>query len=199
MRKLFGMGLAVAVATAGPAMAADFGIVGLKLIILDKLAAASKAKVVFVTKDAQIDKGAGTDEADIDAQLDISGTTGPGSFVMPSGANWLVNKTTVAKYVNKPAPSGGSVKVSVIKPDKLIKVVAKSLGDGPTVDISAPPAGSVLVVETVSNGATTNRFCTNFNGCVHKEIAGGGNYKLICKGNSTAATCPASPSGAFID
>ena len=198
MRKLFGMGLAVAVMAAGPAMAADIGVVGLKLIILDKLAAASKAKMVFVTKDAAVTKGSGTDAADIDAQLDISGTTGSGSFVMPQGANWLVNKSTVAKYVNKPAPTGGAVKVSVVKPGKLVKVVGKSLGDNP-VDISAPPAGSVLVVHTINNGAESNRHCTNFNGCVHKIIAGGGNFKLICKGNSTAATCPASPSGAFVD
>jgi len=198
MRKLFGMGLAVAVLTAGPAMAADIGVVGLKLIILDKLAAASKAKMVFVTKDVAVTKGTGTDASTISAQLDISGTTGPGSFVMPAGSNWLVNKSTVAKYVNKPAPSGGAVKVSVVKPTKLVKVVGKSLGDTP-VNISAPPAGSVLVVHSITNGAENNRHCTNFNGCVHKIIAGGGNFKLICKGNSTAATCPASPSGAFID
>ena len=85
MRKLFGVGLAVAVMTAGPAMAADIGVVGLKLIILDKLAAASKAKIVFVTKDQNIDKGTGTDASQVSAQLDISGTTGPGSLVMPSG------------------------------------------------------------------------------------------------------------------
>jgi hypothetical protein len=34
---------------------------------------------------------------------------------------------------------------------------------------------------------------------VHKVIAGGGNYKLICRGNSVPALCPGSPSGAFVD
>ena len=199
MRKLFGIGLAVAAITAGPAMAStDISVTGLKLIILDKLAAASKAKIVFVTKDGAVNKGSGTNPATIDAQLDITGTTGPGSCTMPSGANWLVNKSTVAKYVNKPAPTGGSVKVNVLKPTKLIKVVAKSLGDSP-VNISAPPAGAVQVVYTVTNDGSTFRHCTDFNGCVHKVIAGGGNYKLICKGNSTPALCPASPSGAFVD
>ena len=50
-------------------------------------------------------------------------------FEMPQGGNWLVNKPTVAKYVNKDAPTGGGVKVSVLKPMKLIKMVGKSLGD----------------------------------------------------------------------
>jgi hypothetical protein len=204
MRRPIAKTIAVILATgfaAGAAGAADIGIVGLKLIILDKNAAASKAKVVFVAKDPGIDKGTGTDATDISAQMDVSGTTSPGVLLMPQGDGWLVNKDTVAKYVNKQAPSGGSVKVSVIKPDKLVKVVAKSLGDTP-VDISAPPAGDVSVVYTVDNGGTVNRFCTRFTACVHKVIAGGGNYKLICKGNAVAdPTCSgaSSPSGAFLD
>jgi hypothetical protein len=198
MRRSLAGVLTIALGAAAPAMAVDITITGLKLIILDKMAAASQAKMVYVSKDGAIAKGSGTDAGDIDAQLDISGTTGPGSFVMPQGANWLVNKDLVAKYVNKNAPSGGSVKVSVIKPQKLIKVVAKSLGDTP-IDISAPPAGPVLVVHTVTNGGVTTRHCTQFSGCAHKVIAGGGNYKMICKGNSGPVLCPGSPSGAFLD
>jgi hypothetical protein len=204
MRRSIATTVAMVLATglsASVAGAADIGIVGLKLIILDKNAAASKAKVVFVAKDPGIDKGTGDDASDISAQMDVSGTTGAGVLLMPQGSNWLVNKDTVAKYVNKQAPTGGSVKVSVLKPTKLVKVVGKSLGDTP-VDISAPPAGDVSVIYTVNNGATTNRFCTRFTGCVHKVIAGGGNYKLICKGNAVAdPTCsaPSSPSGAFLD
>jgi hypothetical protein len=53
------------------------------------------------------------------------------------------------------------------------------------------------VVDTIVNGAETTRLCTQFSGCVHKVIAGGSNYKLICKGNSTgdaACTAAAPPS-----
>lgn len=203
MRKLLGMGLAVAVATAGPAMAADISITGLKLIILDKLAAATKAKVVFVSKDGAIVKGAGTNAAAVDAQTDIygPGITTAGSLVMPLGAGvpgWKTNNASVAKYVNLDAPTGGAVKVSVVKAG-LLKVVGKSLGDSPVSIAGAPgTVGDVRVVHTLSNGGT-NRFCTKFVGCIRKEIAGGGNYKLICKGNGAPDTCPASPSGAFID
>jgi hypothetical protein len=196
------LAVAGAVALAGTAKAADIGVTGLKLIILDKVAAASKAKAVCVVKDPGITKGSGTDPTDISGNMDVKYDATAGSWDMPQGANWLVNKSTVAKYVNKPAPSGGAVKVSVIKPSTLFKVVGKSLGDTP-IDISSPPSGNVYVALNVTNGGVTNRHCTAFTACVHKVIAGGGNYKLICKGSAisdpscTAAAPP--PSGTTLE
>src|SRR5262249_49842935 len=112
-----------------------------------------------------------------------------GSFVMAQGSNWLVNSASVGKYVNKTAPSGGAVKVSVIKPSSLVKVVGKSLGDTP-LSIASAPTGNVYVVDTIVNGGEETRLCTQFAGCVHKLIAGGTGYKLICKGNSSGdAAC----------
>ena len=64
-----------------------------------------------------------TDVSDISAVLDISYDTVSGSFDMPQGAGWLVNSSSVAKYVNKAAPTGGATKVSAIKPGSLVKVV----------------------------------------------------------------------------
>jgi len=187
MKKRMGLALAAAgaVAFAGAANAADIGVVGLKLIVLDKLAAASKAKAVLVIKDGGIDKGTGTDASQISGSMRVAYDTSAGEFLMPGGAGWLVNKDTVAKYVNKQAPTGGSVKVSVIKPATLFKVVAKDLGETP-LDISSPPTGNVYVAANVTNGAESNSHCAAFTACVHKEIAGGGNYKLICKGSSVA-------------
>jgi hypothetical protein len=182
-------------------MAADVSITPLKLIIVDKTATAvPSAKVVFVSKDAAITKGAGTDISNIDSQLDVSYDTESGSFVNPQGALWLVNKATVAKYVNKPAPVGGASKVSVLKPGLLIKNVAKSLGDTP-IDISSAPAGDVLMVYTINNGASTTRHCGKFPGatCSHISISAGLGWKLVCKNTGAGATCPSSPSGAFID
>lgn len=202
MRKFFGLGMAAALASfymAAPAMATDISVTPLKLIIVDKIAAAGKAKAVFVVKDTAVDKGTGTDAADISSQLDVSGTTGPGSFVNASGSNWLVNKDTVAKYVNKDAPAApGSTKVSVIKPAKLIKNVGKSLGDSP-VDITAAPAGEVHVVYTIVNGGQTFRHCGKFTSCAWKLIAGDTGEKLVCKGTGAPDTCPTSPSGAFVE
>jgi hypothetical protein len=115
---------------------------------------------------------------------------------MPQGTNWLVNSSSVAKYANKTAPSGGGVKVSVIKPGSLVKVVGKSLGDTP-LDISSAPTGAVYVADTIVNDGEETRLCTQFTGCVHKVIAKGTGNKLICKGSSEGdpgCTAAGSPS-----
>lgn len=177
------------------------GVAAKKLIVIDKLTAASKAKVVYVAKDPAVAKGVGANAATISATFDFdyaNGSTG-GSFVVPAGAfagsdGWVVNKSTVAKYVNKSAPSGPTgVKVAVIKPAKLLKVIGKSLGDTP-IDIyatGAPDPAGVNTEYRVVNGPETNRHCTNFPGanCAYKIIAGGTGAKLVCKSGSPAA-CP---------
>jgi len=202
MRKMFVLGLAVAAGmtfAASSAMAVDVPVTPLKLIIVDKIVASSSAKAVFVVKDAAVTKGTGTNVAAISSQLDVRYDAESGSWVNPPGPNWLVNKDTVAKYVNKNAPVGGSTKVSVIKPTKLIKNVGKSLGDVP-IDIALAPVGDVHAVYTVNNSGVF-RHCGKFTGstCAHKSIAGGTGFKLVCKGNGSPDTCPASPSGAFVD
>ena len=182
-RALMGAVVVLATCTVGTARAVDVPIPALKLIIVDKTAAAGKAKAVFVAKDASIAKGTGTDPMQIEATLDVAYDAVRGSFVMPAGSKWLVNSDSVGKYVNKDAPAGGAVKVSVIKPASLVKVVGKSLGDTP-LDISNPPTGSVYLADTIVNGGEETRLCTQFRGCVHKPIAGGSGRKLICRGNS---------------
>jgi hypothetical protein len=201
MRKSFVMGVAVAACmtfAASKAMAVDIPITPLKLIIVDKIASTGIAKVVFVAKDTAVTKGTATNVAAISSQIDISYDAEDGSFTNPVGGNWLVNKDSVAKYVNKNAPSGGGTKVSVIKPGKLLKNVGKDLGDDP-IDISSAPIGEVEVVYTVNNGGIF-RHCGEFNGptCSHKSIAAGTGWKLSCKGNGSASAC-GSPSGAFVD
>jgi hypothetical protein len=172
----------VFVAVGTVAGAADVAVMGLKLIIVDK--GVSGGKAVFVAKDPGITKGASTDTATIFAELGIAYDSTQGVFTMAPGAGWIVNKETVAKYVNNAAPSGGAVKVSVIKPGALIKVVGKSLGDT-AIDISSAPTGDVYVSHSVLNGDTASRHCTRFGTCSHKLIAGGTGYKLVCKGDST--------------
>src|SRR5512143_1632419 len=91
----------VLIGTAGASYAVDVPIAGLKLIVVDKTASSGQAKAVFVSKDPGIDKGSGTDAAQIAAILDITYDAASGSFDMPQGTDWLVNSTSVAKYVNK--------------------------------------------------------------------------------------------------
>lgn len=176
------------------ARATDVPVTGLKLIVVDKTASSGSAKVVFVAKDAGISKGAGTEASSIFAELGISYDAVQGTFDMPPGPGWVANKDTVAKYTNGGAPSGGAVKVSIIKPGLLIKVVGKSLGDGEAIDISSAPVGDVFVTHSVLNGEEAFRHCTRFGTCIHKVIAGGTGYKLICKEDSSGdPTCAAAP------
>jgi len=171
-----------------PSGSVDVGVTGKKLIIIDKLTAAEKAKVVYVAKDTTPTKGAGTDAALISAAFDyeIPVLGAAGSVAMPQGMGWLVNKDTVAKYVNKAAPTGGAAKVSVIKPGKLLKVVAKDLGDaGTKIDVYQGGAATTPVDAatryTVTNGGTTVRHCGTFTGCVRKLIGGDTGAKVVCK------------------
>jgi hypothetical protein len=193
-----------------PPNSGDVGITGKKLIIVDKTTTAGKAKVVYVAKDTPADKGTTDDAGQISATFDYESPTlgTSGSATMPSGAGWLVNKATVAKYVNKEAPGGASaVKVAVIKPTKLLKVIVKDLGDaGSKIDIYAAGNPSPSTVDmttqlTVTDGLTVRRHCSEFTGCSRKLIAAGTGAKVVCKtataGGSVA--CPGSPSGAFLE
>jgi hypothetical protein len=193
-----------------PPGSGDVGITGKKLIILDNLTTAGKAKVVYVAKDLPAGKGTTNDPTQISATLEYESPTlgTSGSAAMPQGSGWLVNKDTVAKYVNKDAPGGaGAVKVAVVKPGKLLKAVLKDLGDsGSAIDIYGtgdPTLSSVDMTTqfTVIDGATTRRHCSEFTGCVRKIIAAGSGAKIVCKTATPGGSvvCPSSPSGAFVD
>jgi hypothetical protein len=186
------MAMLVLVATATAAAATDIPVGALKLIMVDKMAASGSAKTSFVIKDGAVTKGVGEDTSNIFAEMGVAYDSNNGSFQMPMGASWIVNKSTVAKYVNKPAPSGGGVKVSVIKPSLLVKMAAKSTGDTP-LDISSPPTGSVYATYILINNDEGFRYCTKFDACVYKVIAGGGNYKLVCKNGIPDSTCAGAP------
>jgi hypothetical protein len=167
-----------------------------KFVVVDKLSTSGKAKVVFLAEDSAIAKGAGTDVAQIQAELDVLYDSAHGAFVMPQGGtelgnSWLANDPSLAKYFYPSAPAGGSVRIAVIKPAKLVKVVAKSLGDSP-LNVSAAPLGAVYVSYTITNEGQTTRLCTQFTGCVHQTIAMGTGHKLVCRDNSTGdPTCAA--------
>jgi len=202
MQKFVLAGLAVVVA-AGSAMAVDVGITGKKLVIVDKLTAAGKAKIAYVAKDTPADKaGNGVISGSISYQSPTLGSSG--SAEMPSGG-WIVNKDTVAKYVNKEAPTGGAVKVAVVKPTKLLKAVLKDLGDsGSTIDVFQGGAETspvdVTTQYTVVVDGNVRRHCGEFTGCARKIIGGGTGAKVVCKSATPggSVTCPASASPAFL-
>jgi cysteine-rich repeat protein len=173
-----------------------------KLIVIDKLASAGQAKVVYVAKDPNVTKGAGTDAGAVAATFEVAYDGVSGGFSVPSGAfdgtaGWKTNKTQVAKYVNKDAPNGTTAtKVAVVKPGTLLKIVGASLGDAP-IDLFAGGAPSTPVRTTfaVTNAGEVSRHCSAFDPAdpthvvVYKEIAQGAGRKLVAKRGAPAA-CP---------
>src|SRR5262245_1074718 len=125
----------------GRATAQDIGIVSKKLVIVDKIVAAGKAKTVYVASDPAVTKGSGTDVGSISLELATSyqSALGPttGTFAANVGAfngvaGWTANKDAVAKFVNKlPLDGPSDVKVAVIKEGRSLKMVGLSLGDSP--------------------------------------------------------------------
>jgi hypothetical protein len=167
------------------------GVSAKKLIVVDKLTKAGKAKTVYVASDGAVTKGAGEDTTTISARFDVVYDSASGAFVVPAGPNWKVNKATVAKYVNKDAPAGETeAKVVVVKPGKLLKLVGKGIGDEP-LDLLAngAPSGSVFTAFLVDNAGEQNDHCTEFQSCTFKEIAAGSGRKLVCKNGIPDPTC----------
>ncbi len=174
----------------------EVAVPGRKLVVVDKLAKTGKGKVVFVAKDATISKGTGTDPGGISVGVEISYPSTAGEFTLTAGASdgtsgWIKNDAKLAKYLNKSAPDGPTqAKVAIVKQGKLLKLVAKGVGDE-SLDIVAggAPSGDVIVVYSVLNGGELYRYCTAFGSCSYKSIAADTGAKLVCKGGSPSA-CP---------
>lgn len=200
--------VAVVLVVGTSASAAEIGVVGTKLIIVDKLLAAGKAKVVYVSKDptAGITKGSATNRSTIEATFDFGYDATAGRIHMQFGAfgefipgeGWTHNEGTYARFVNPSAPAGSTVaKVGLIVNNKQLKVVARGLGDPPDViDIlTAPPStGDVFTAYTVRNLGSTvevTAHCSAFSACKYKVIAAGTGAKLVCKTSTADPDCTA--------
>jgi hypothetical protein len=183
------------------------GIKGLKLILVDKYVSSGKAKAVFVSKDTTsgaIHKGTDADPPVLSGTVEIFAKNDPSNTAVYdlAGANWLVNKPTVAKYVFKTAaPGGDGVKVAVVKPNLLLKVVGKNLGDGDAatgsqdasdLDASTIAEGDELRVRvTIVNGSdgSTHIMCSDFTVETAASISGGTGYKIVSKTSTAPGSC----------
>ena len=170
-----------------------------KLVLIDRSAADAGDKLLFVSQDGAITKGAGTDAAAIGVRLELAydGAFQPetGGTVVGPGADdgaegWLFNTPTSAKFVNRGAPDGTTVaKVVVLKPGRVVKVLAKGLGDEPLdIATAGAPSGPVTAVLTVENGGEEYRHCTAFAACDYRTSDAGA--KLVCRGGEPVG-CPA--------
>ena len=183
------------------------GVTGLKLILVDKYVSSSKAKAVFVSKDTNpgaIHKGVDADPPLLSGTVEIFDMSDPTNTAVYNlaGANWLVNKPTIAKYVLKTAaPGGDGVKVAIVKPDLLLKVVGKNLGDGDAatgsqdandLDLASLTVGSIVRVRvTVINAtdASTHIMCSDFEVQTAASISGGTGYKIVSKTSTAPGSC----------
>ena len=159
-------------------------------------ATASKAKLVFVAKDAAITKGSGIDPATIEVELTVAYGNGSatGTFLLPQAdAGWIINRSTVAKFLNRSAPTGSTVaKVSLVKPGKLVKLVGKGLGDSPLDLVAAgDPAGPVHTAYCVTNAGERICLCSSLTDCTYKSTAAGTGAKLVCRAGTGDPGCQA--------
>jgi hypothetical protein len=127
-------GLLVAwVAVAG---AQENGVLGRKLVIVDKYDVSDRAKLVFVSKDGTpgaIHHGAAASPPALSGTVEVFPVQDPANravYELDAGG-WLIQAATVARYVNHDAaPGGAGVRVLSTKPGARLKVVTKNLGDG---------------------------------------------------------------------
>lgn len=177
---------------------------GTKLLLVDQYAA-GKAKVVLVAKDTTpgaIAKGPAAGPPGLSGTLVLYQLADPTNRAVYQLSNWAKNGGTVATYLNKSAAPGASgVRKALIKPDKLVKVLARNLGDGDSasgdqdasdLDLSVlTPADSIIAALTITNivDSSTRTLCAQFDAPVIKSIGGGTGVKLLSKTSSTPATC----------
>jgi hypothetical protein len=190
---------AASVASVAAAATIENGVAGLKLIMLDKYGL-GKAKVVYVAKGSSGITKPGGDVANLSGTVEVFPLSDPSNKAVYDLNGWLVNKDTVAKYVNKTAGPGDlGAKVVVIKPELVGKLVAKNLGDGDSdsgdqsatdLDLQALTDGDTIrVIVTTTNGDDTNIFCSDFSGLAIKKDNTDANFKVLSKSSTAPGSC----------
>lgn len=181
---------------------------GYKLLLIDTYAAKGKAKAVLLLKDSTpgaIAKGAAADPPQLSGTIELYQLADPSNRAVYAlgAAGWSANTARVAKYADATAaPGGAGAARALVKPDKLVKLLARNLGDGDAasgdqdasdLDLTAlAPADSIMAVVTLDNAAdlSTHRLCAQFDALAIKPVAGGTGVKVLSKTSSLPATCP---------
>jgi len=167
---------------------------GKKLLLTEKVGKPQKRKLLLLSKDPSVTLGEGNGSADDPTtnggSLRLVGGSSPGggflidaTYALPASGWKLIGKAGDGKgYKFKGSP----VKTLLIKPGKLVKIVGK----GGDVGLGTTNPDPVNVVLTLG----AQQYCFTFGGSVtFKE-----EKKYLAKDAGTG-TCPASPSGAFLD
>lgn len=202
----FGAIVEVSAAVPPPPMFAP--VAGAKLLMIDKYAAAGKAKVVMILKDTtpgSISKGPAATPSGLSGQLILFQESDPFNRAIfdLDGSGWVKNKGTVAKYKDKSAAAGAAgVRGVTVKEDKKLKVVARNLGDGDSasgdqsttdIDLSAlTTSDAIMAVITIDNAndSSSHRMCARFTAPTIKTIGGGSGIKVLSKTSTLPSSCP---------
>lgn len=181
------------------AHAADVGVSGRKLAVVDG-GPSGKDKITLVVKGAGVSKGAATDANGISATVAFFRGAVRGVFAVPAGAlgpggdGWRRNDASLARYQNPRADTGlpTGARRLLVRPGKLVKLSARSLGDEP-LDVAALAggSGSLRAVATIVNDGEVHRHCTAF-AADDVTVAGpngAGKAKLVAK-RGVPAACP---------
>jgi hypothetical protein len=149
------------VLTPRAALADDVPVAAKKLVIVDKTAINGSAKLLLKGGDADVHAGAEGDSALVAGTLELFYADSPSNAAgLDMPAPWASNDARGAVFQIKQAPLGPSpVKLAKVVEAGQILVVAKGLGG---FDLSsAPGAGGVLAVMTVTNGndSSVHRHC----------------------------------------
>jgi len=156
------------VSCALPALAADVGVSGTRLVLEE---GARNRRVELVVRDeGGVTKGPGGD-AGLSARLEIFYTEDPGALhaAWDAPAPWKTNRPEVARFANRAAPAGPTTARRIaIRDGRSLRFEASGFGDGELVadlGAGAPSAdGGITVVFTLQNpvDGSTHRMCTRF-------------------------------------
>ena len=181
-----------------------------KVLIKTPPSGTANNKLVFLAKDAIVLPGAVIEDPRCapdgsgQASLTVASDTTANSFTIDLGGatnclNWSVNGAgTVYKYKDT---SGATCKIVLIKDGVLTKAVCK--GAQVAFTLGADQGGMNVVLRT---GTSPRRYCTALKGkldpdvpCNIKKNGSDGKTYLAKNCANAPASCPLSPSGAFVD
>lgn len=197
-RRLF---LLAFLASTSPVSAADVGITGAKLVVVDDPVAGVERLAFRAKGDAGIQKGPDGAPTALDATLEVVYGDKPCNYAfhsLPSGSGWRSNVGGKAKYRVASPTAKTSLKV---RSGRFVRFRARAVGGDPnsrlglvTGGVPSPAAGLVVVL-TIRNAAdnSVRRMCTRFavdagSALRFRNIKGGRGRKLVAR-NGQPTSC----------
>jgi hypothetical protein len=181
-------GTLVAALVALPAFAHEGGLLGVRLRIVDGLQA---QKVVIVLRGGAVHTAgppAGPSATGATVTLTArAAAENAAAYELPAAA-WVTDTAAVARYLNRAAPAGGGVHSVTLRSGAVLRIVARSLGDGAHLDLASGDPGPIDVVFA----AGPHRLCASFDDVAWSVPAGGG-ARLVAGRSATPGACLPTP------